>query len=1480
MAKNIAHGTTITYKDIDKSFPERRELFDCNTDIENIRKELPIYFFPFDTISEDYSFQKEYDNGYVGYQREYQLIMSGITTQGLKITVILEHRPFVLIRVPDDLIDLDVVLHDADPGHALKVVTDFRNKISTIIKSLDIRDHVIDSVCRRFFRGEEFQYYKGYYIKVDFRTLSSRRKLINFIHSGNFSKSILPDKTIKLLESGIETAYDDVSNYHLLVCRELGFDLCGWNEIKKYKTVECNLTNSSIPTEWGSLNSYFLLRCQKLTRKELDIERKSLTIYWDIECLRYKEDGLLPDPKVKEDEVFVIGLYVANTYTGQEYGRIGLVKYKSANSDDSLTIHCKTEKKLILAFFKIINKIKPEFIMGYNDGNFDWPFIIGRAVYYQIFDRCVEIVDGLFKPFNFDNDYESRYILSKLGISKNCNSSQRKYVNNIAYSGTNYGTKTMFNKNNDYNYNVITGRAVFNHKSKLESGLDIEWTTLKVFGITGCDLLVIMRIVKKNPERYTLEYFLECYGVPPKQDMPISDLFRIGRRHKLATMQENLDSKKDIDEHFNLPEFLTKIDLDENDLNEMKRVKDYCIYDAQACCSLMNNVKFVRDRQIIGSMSYVGVKQALLQADGIKLRNLLMYKARKDYSIIYTTHFNNESVKFPGAYVVPPKRGMQMPKLSLPEKIACREYKHPYYSTRKYYLCDDAIKFGQSIIGSLADYYSHETGEKREQLLMEFTKDKQIEFLREKIKSAEWCKCCDIEQIVHFWSETGGRPVSALDFASLYPSIMMVYNLSKETIIKNPEHLDYLKQKNVPIQEVQFDYLHKGENRIKSAVAHFVRHSYDPEDKSADRIEKGFGVLPSLLLDLKQDRKKYKKEQKEIEEEIAEREKTGATFVRDKFKDKSIADLKLAENYFNAKQNAVKVFMNSFYGQCGSDISMMFLFELAGGVTSQGQKNLKLVISTIEKLGSKVLYGDTDSAYLQTPEQNYLEFDISYYSGKIDKVTYCQEQIRVNVRDTLILQKKIAETLERDNGTKFLTMEFEESLFPVVLVAKKNYFGIQHAPPSDLTKPFVPCMNVPKKPFMRGQAAQKRGMPNIAKNLTMTLVKSSIDIHLNKSILYLVEEYFDNLYSGKMANKLEDFIITATYNNAKKNVKVTNFVKRMEREYGLIIKSAEKFQFVFVDRPLKTFDYNGKTLEERTLSDKMEFPDTLTKLSLKIDAAQYFETYLKGILAQFVSTDASFNGNTPKEIMASAKAYVVEINYKYAPRERKSNDNKKIYRSVRDTIKSKKIVPNYAVSKKHDVAKLVEHIKHEYSKGSERFANRLVSNLSKYSNAVYRDFLQSGYIDRQIAHFTQLVNNKMSDLLELKLEETANNEDLIKKIIMNYRKEAETNDDIKKSELQEVINNVITNTKAELDKHNCEVIKFNKLTHDLKIYLVLIMQYEYIKRVLTSGHTHNIYNLVTKEDILKELSDIPFELVENKMCENSQESDLSQFVML
>lgn len=151
-------------------------------------------------------------------------------------------------------------------------------------------------------------------------------------------------------------------------------------------------------------------------------------------------------------------------------------------------------------------------------------------------------------------------------------------------------------------------------------------------------------------------------------------------------------------------------------------------------------------------------------------------------------------------------------------------------------------------------------------------------------------------------------PVTALDFASLYPSIMMAHNLCYSTII--------LPGNQAP------------ENVERVGVSWYV------QDVPA--------LLPEVLRELKQFRKQAKK-------------------------DMAKAKGTPMEDVYNAKQLAYKISMNSVYGFTGATNGFLPMVEIASSVTAKGREMIQMTKELVEREfpGSKVRYGDTDSVMVE-----------------------------------------------------------------------------------------------------------------------------------------------------------------------------------------------------------------------------------------------------------------------------------------------------------------------------------------------------------------------------------------------------------------------------------------------------------------------------------------------------------------------------------
>ncbi len=180
--------------------------------------------------------------------------------------------------------------------------------------------------------------------------------------------------------------------------------------------------------------------------------------------------------------------------------------------------------------------------------------------------------------------------------------------------------------------------------------------------------------------------------------------------------------------------------------------------------------------------------------------------------------------------------------------------------------------------------------------------------------------------------------IAVLDFSSMYPSIMIKYNVGPDTIVRDevcdPE---------------------------KHYVAPEVGHCFRKEPEGFFR--KVLSTLLKLRKSIKEEMKKYPPDSYEY-------------------------------RLLNERQKAVKILANATYGYMGWIGARWYCRECAEAVTAWGRQTIRYAIKIAESLGLKVIYGDTDSLFVTYDKEKIEELirRIREELGldiKIDKIYKC-----------------------------------------------------------------------------------------------------------------------------------------------------------------------------------------------------------------------------------------------------------------------------------------------------------------------------------------------------------------------------------------------------------------------------------------------------------------------------------------------------------
>jgi DNA polymerase delta subunit 1 len=168
-------------------------------------------------------------------------------------------------------------------------------------------------------------------------------------------------------------------------------------------------------------------------------------------------------------------------------------------------------------------------------------------------------------------------------------------------------------------------------------------------------------------------------------------------------------------------------------------------------------------------------------------------------------------------------------------------------------------------------------------------------------------------------------PITALDFASLYPSIMCAENLCYSTLVMNARY----------------------DNLPGVTYEQFGPHRFAQTSGEKPIVS----LLPTILTDLKAFRKKAKKLM-------------------------ALAEGTSMEAVYNGQQLAYKISMNSIYGFTGASKGMLPCVAIASTVTMRGRQMIEETKNYVEANfpGANVRYGDTDSVMV--------EFDVQGRKGQ------------------------------------------------------------------------------------------------------------------------------------------------------------------------------------------------------------------------------------------------------------------------------------------------------------------------------------------------------------------------------------------------------------------------------------------------------------------------------------------------------------------
>ena len=314
--------------------------------------------------------------------------------------------------------------------------------------------------------------------------------------------------------------------------------------------------------------------------------------------------------------------------------------------------------------------------------------------------------------------------------------------------------------------------------------------------------------------------------------------------------------------------------------------------------------------------------------------------------------------------------------------------------------------------------------------------------------------------------------VTSFDLNSLYPNLIVQYNMSPETLLNG------------------------GGDFTVGGVDHYLNNELTEDARAMDvavaangsmyRKDKR-GILPDIIIGLYNERKVVKTDMLKLKQDY-EKDKT--------------ADLDREINRLDNTQQAVKILLNSLYGALGNNYFRYFDLRIAEGITLSGQLSIKWAEKAMNEFLNKML--KTDDDYVIAMDTDSLYVDMSPLVKAVnpkDPVSFidkaCEEKI------VPILAKSYDAMFERMNAyDSRMVMAREAIADKGIWTAKKRYIlnvfnneGVQYAEP---------------KLKIMGIEAVKSSTPQIVRDKfkkAYSLMLNSTEADLQKFVADFYEEF-------------------------------------------------------------------------------------------------------------------------------------------------------------------------------------------------------------------------------------------------------------------------------------------------------------------------------------------------------------------------------------
>ncbi len=1002
--------------------------------------------------------------------------------------------------------------------------------------------------------------------------------------------------------------YESNMNPILRFLHHQNLDPVGWMKIEPHEMKPFKENQKKGQTDINVACHY-----KSVKKIECSDIHKFTILSFDIECT--SSDGKFPQPERDGDKIIQIGMTYSYLGESECYKRVMLCLEKTSSlSEYGIEVKWfKTEAELLLAFTKMIIETDPDIITGYNIFGFDFNYMMKRAKKFNIFSRFSRLgrIQGEICKF-IEQDLSSSALgknklkyyqtpgrvcidlmkvvqrdhkLSSYKLDSVASTFIRDKIKAVEYIKTKIDDlpeetkkKEEDEESDDYSSDEDT---------KHEGDDDLNLKKKKVDRTNKKKILYTKLLVKstfgiKNEDYISIYYNDNCTDN------------RVGNKYKILAIEENksilVAGKVRINpmlkKNWKVFWCQAKDDIEPKDIfaffkqNPKKRaeIAKYCDKDCTLCNRLMSKLQILPNSIGMANVCCVPLSYLFLRGQGIKIFSLVARQCREENYVIPTV---KKKIKKDPNQKKLDEYGKEM---STPEEVNEKRFE----------------KFVNGLMKSNDDDDDDDDDDE---------------------DTYEGATVYDPDKGVHY------DPIIVFDYGSLYPSSMIMKNLSHNSIILDE------KYKNLPGYIYHTQTYNNGDGSTSTY-------------EFAEKADGTKATIPRILMKLLAERKKYKK--------LLEVE-------TDPFK-KAVWD---------GLQNAYKVTANSLYGQCGAPTSAIFMKPIAACTTAIGRDMLGLgkdyienIMPVVIRLAIEAVETKNDSKYLAYMREFYkevketrlkkVEKDVVIYEGKEQYFQFVKKELHGYLHEFDITPKTIygdtdsvffkLQMINKKTGQKHEDVEalklciavgkltsdiinntlkapqvwnYEKVYWPFVIISKKRYVGNLYV--DDAVEFYQKSM---------GLVMKRRDNADIVKVMVGGIIDQILNKRDSKGAVKFTQDTLLKIITGKY--KMDKFCTTKTlkdkedYKNWTAQPHVVLADRIAKRDPGNKFQSNDRIPFAYIETKF----------EPKLQGDRVEHPQYIIENGLKLDFLFYITNQIMKPSLQFLELIAQ----NPDDIF---NAYIV-----------------------------------------------------------------------------------------------------------------------------------------------------------------------------------------------------------------------------------------------